>query len=70
MEGYIIQTVPEQKFRVCSGCEHYSHNLVRSGNTPIYNRSNCNHPKAPESSSYIMDGYTPGWCPVGERKIQ
>jgi hypothetical protein len=69
MEGYIIRIIPEQRHKVCSGCEHYSHVLIKSGKRPLY-KNNCDHPKAPDLgflNGNLTEDYTPNWCPVGER---
>lgn len=74
MEGYIIRTIPEQKIKVCSGCEHYSRVLAVSGRNPVY-KCDCVHPDVPLNISHeflhgnILDDNTPLWCPAGARKV-
>ena len=73
-EGYIINIIPEQKHKSCSGCKWFKHYMLKSGLDPIY-AYNCDHEKA--SLNYSMKGnlqnfgskiITPDWCPIGERK--
>jgi hypothetical protein len=83
-EGYTTKIIPEQKVKVCSGCDHYFHLLIKSGRHPLY-KNNCNHPYAPSldtldqelldlgigfSYNYgnLVNDFTPNWCPVGPKK--
>ena len=70
-EGFTEITIPEQKFKTCSGCKFYSHYMVRSGNNPIY-ANDCNHTDfrgenfgTPHKLNRSQNGYvvTPDWCP-------
>lgn len=73
-EGFIVQKICEIR-RICFGCDHYKHDLIRSGSRPVY-RDSCTHPIAVKNeygggSQYfdvpILDDHTPDWCPAGER---
>jgi len=80
IEGYKIQNYHVKK-KVCFGCIHHIHTLMRSGSHPVY-RNACKHPKAVNDAygKYIgtteyEEGVTigenidtaPDWCPVGQR---
>lgn len=66
MKGYITIHVPEHSHKICAGCDHFSHKLVKSGYDPIY-KNDCIHPNAPNKGNIYGD-HTPDWCPVGERR--
>lgn len=64
---------PATFYRSCSGCKWHKHNLVKSGNDPIY-RDDCTHVSAPQppmklsfTGNLNTDGnhnVEPGeWCP-------
>lgn len=71
-EGPIAGMRPMTIYKSCSGCKWHKHNLVKSGNNPIY-RDDCTHesaPKEPMKLSFIgnLRNYDhivePGtWCP-------
>lgn len=63
---------PIRIFTTCSGCKYHKHNLVKSGNDPIY-RDDCTHETAPKEPMKLPftgnlrkydDAIEPGdWCP-------
>lgn len=69
-----IPPQPAREYYKCQGCKYYKHQLVRSGNNPIYS-NNCVNPNIPEehkTDKYsVLSGSgnlgkateTPEWCP-------
>ncbi len=68
-------TIPEQKYKTCGLCPHYSSRLLKSGRNPI-REYYCNHPNFDNYEDFMSsisgkrDGRkigensnTPKWCP-------
>lgn len=71
-EGFTIITIPEQRFKSCSGCKFLERKMIRSGRDPVY-ANNCEHPQnynriyrfsggnlTETEKGYVL---TPDWCP-------
>lgn len=71
-EGPNLCLKPAKYYTTCSGCKYHKHNLVKSGNNPIY-RDDCVHESAPKEPmklsftgnlrSYDHNVEPGDWCP-------
>jgi len=68
--------IPEQRILTCTGCEFYTHRMVKSGHNPIY-ADHCNHDIASFKNTFICGNLSldknklpiPGdWCVFNKKK--
>lgn len=78
MEGFTLKTIPERKYKSCSGCVYHRRLMFRSGRDPIY-MNNCNNPDIPDEHRNILglgtrygnigdNDITPNWCPFLQKQ--
>jgi len=66
------RTIPEHVYYSCLMCKFYKHQMVQSGEDPIYMR-HCTHAEAPKMDSWkgnLHSTETPSWCPFLKDKEQ